>query len=142
MSLLHRSAAVCAVLAALASTGAPADESATAADSAGVPQAAAAAAGEGPAVLRAGPGSSDIRGWYAPDESTLIISTFSHGRFKATLAAPCPGIRHADSIGFSTMGPFELDSSTTVVLPDGRRCRFRDLVGYLPGDAETAQPDP
>lgn len=140
MGRFSRQAAAWAVLAAWA--GAVVGDDTVAGKGADV-AAPAAAAGEGVAVLRSGPGSSDIRDWYAPDESTLIISTFSHGRFKATLAGPCPGIRHAGAIGFSTLGPFELDSSTTVVLPDGTRCRFRDLVTYLPA-AETgaAQRDP
>ena len=75
-------------------------------------------------------GSSDIRGWYAPDSLTLIIDTYAHGKFKATFANSCQGIRFAESLGFSTMGPFELDSSTRVVLPDGQQCFFKDLVRY------------
>lgn len=78
-------------------------------------------------------GSSDIRDWYAPDNRTLIINTYAHGRFKATLAVPCTGLRSAESLGFSTMGPVELDRTTTVILPDGQRCRFNDL-SVLPDD--------
>jgi hypothetical protein len=84
-------------------------------------------AGERPALPKTF-GSSDIKDWYAPDSRTLIINTYGHGRFKATLTSGCAGIRSAETLGFTTMGPFELDSSTTVVLPDGARCGFSDLI--------------
>lgn len=73
-------------------------------------------------------GSSDIKDWYAPDSKTLIINTYGHGRFKATLSGGCAGIRSAETLGFTTTGPYELDGSTTVVLPDGARCGFSDLI--------------
>jgi len=73
-------------------------------------------------------GSSDIKDWYAPDSQTLIINTYAHGRFKATLTGACAGIRSAETLGFTTSGPHELDGSTTVVLPDGVRCGFSDLT--------------
>jgi hypothetical protein len=73
-------------------------------------------------------GSSDIKDWYAPDSQTLIINTYAHGRFKATLTGACTGIRSAETLGFTTTGPYELDRSTTVVLPDGARCGFSDLI--------------
>jgi hypothetical protein len=73
-------------------------------------------------------GSSDIKDWYAPDSQTLIINTYAHGRFKATLTGACTGIRSAETLGFTTSGPHELDRSTTVVLPDGARCGFSDLI--------------
>lgn len=75
-------------------------------------------------------GSSDIRDWYAPDDATIVISTYAHGRFKGTFMNHCQGVRFAEALGFSTMGPYELDSSTRIVLPDGTRCGLRDLVPY------------
>ncbi len=50
----------------------------------------------------------------------------------------CHGILFTDSIGLATMGPFELDKSTTIVLPDGERCHIRELVPYA---AEMEQQD-
>lgn len=85
---------------------------------------------ERPARVPATYGSSDIRDWYAPDNETLIISTYSHGKFKGAFMNRCQGVRFAESLGFSTLGPYELDASTTIVLPDGRRCAFRELVPY------------
>lgn len=75
-------------------------------------------------------GSSEISDWYAPDSATLIIDTYAHGKFKATLTTPCQGIRSAQTLGFSTLGPYELDESTRVTLPDGQQCFFKDLSGY------------
>jgi hypothetical protein len=80
-------------------------------------------------------GSSDIKDWYAPDSRTLIINTYAHGRFKATLTGSCTGISSAETLGFTTMGPYELDRSTTVVLPDGVRCGFSDLSA-MPAEEE------
>ena len=75
-------------------------------------------------------GSSDIRDWYAPDDETIVISTYAHGRFKGNFMNRCQGVRFAETLGFSTMGPYELDSSTSIVLPDGTRCALQDLVPY------------
>ena len=75
-------------------------------------------------------GSSDIKGWYAPNSRTLIVNTYDHGKYQATFRSPCHGIRGADTIGFSTQGGIELDNSTTVVLPDGTRCRLENLRSY------------
>ncbi len=75
-------------------------------------------------------GSSDISDWYAPDNRTIVINTYSQGRFKGTFMNSCQGIRYAESVGFSTMGPYELDESTNIVLSDGTRCAMRDLVPY------------
>ncbi|MBI2993738.1 MAG: hypothetical protein HYY48_06115 [Gammaproteobacteria bacterium] len=93
------------------------------------------AAGEGGApkrepIIRETFGSSDIKDWYAPDDRTLVIGTYAHGKFLGTFANLCTGIRYANALGFSTQGPFELDRSTAIVLPDGQRCFFKDLSAY------------
>lgn len=76
-------------------------------------------------------GSSMIRDWHAPDNKTLIIDVGARGKFKATFMSSCPGIRFTETIAFSTMGPFELDKSTKVILPDGRSCYFKTLELYV-----------
>lgn len=81
-------------------------------------------------IVRETFGSSDIKDWYAPDDRTLVIGTYAHGKFRGTFANICTGIRYTDTLGFSTQGPFELDRSTMVVLPDGQRCFFKDLSAY------------
>lgn len=73
-------------------------------------------------------GSSDIRDWYAPDNETIVITTYAHGSFMGTFMGRCTGIRFAETLGFRTRGPNELDTSTVIVLPDGRRCALRALV--------------
>ncbi len=87
----------------------------------------------GPVQIPTNLGSSDIKGWYAPNSRTLIVNTYDHGKYRATFRSPCHGIRSADTIGFSTQGRIELDNSTTVVLPDGSRCRLEKLNSYKAG---------
>jgi hypothetical protein len=87
--------------------------------------------GDESVVIHSTFGSSDIKNWRAVDNNTLIIETYRHGRLVATFFSPCPGIRYAETIGFSTMGPFDLDRSTTVILPDGQRCHFKELKPYV-----------
>ena len=60
----------------------------------------------------------------------MIIETYTHGDFIAIFAQRCSGIRFAETIGFQTMGPFQLDRSTKIILPDGRRCFFKQLKPY------------
>lgn len=83
-------------------------------------------------------GSSQIRNWYAPDSETLIIETL-RGDFKATFANNCSGIRFAESIGFKLKGGVELDKFTTIVLPDGQTCFFKELVAYDKDEQDSAK---
>ena len=87
--------------------------------------------GDESVVIHSTFGSSDIRNWRAVDNSTLIIETYSKGKLVATLMSSCPGIRFAETIGLSTLGPFALDKYTTVILPDGTRCHFKELNPYI-----------
>ncbi len=82
---------------------------------------------ESDVVVRSGFGSSDIRGWRAVDDSTLIVDTYSRGELVATFTRPCVGIDGAETLGFSTTGPFELDRTTKVILPNGFHCQFESL---------------
>ena len=74
-------------------------------------------------------GSSTIDNWYVLDNSNIVIET-TRRKYKATFMSSCPGIRFTDSIGLSTMGPYQLDKTTTILLPDGRRCHIKELVPY------------
>lgn len=78
-------------------------------------------------VIPSGFGSSRIQSWRVVDDSTMIIEAFGHGELVATFSMPCRGIRSADTLGFATIGPFELDRTTKVILPDGSRCYFKGL---------------
>jgi len=82
-------------------------------------------------VIHSSMGSPDIKNWRVVDNKTLIIETYRHGELLATFGSPCSGIRSASSLGFSTLGPFELDRSTHVILPDGRRCFIKELTPYI-----------
>jgi len=75
-------------------------------------------------------GSSRIRNWYVLDNRTLIIQVTGRQKYKATLMNSCPGLRFTDSIGFATMGPWELDKWTTIHLPGGERCYVKELTRY------------
>lgn len=72
-------------------------------------------------------GAFGVNSWRAVDSRTLIIDTPRHGELVATFFAPCPGIRYAETLGFVTQGPFDLDKTTRVILPDGTRCHFKSL---------------
>lgn len=86
-------------------------------------------------------GSSDIKNWKVLDKYHMVIETYRHGDLLATFSHSCSGLRFADTIGFSTFGPFELDRSTRIILPDGRRCHLKSLVAYEePKDSEAASP--
>lgn len=82
-------------------------------------------------VIHSSMGSPDIKNWRVVDNSTLIIETYRHGDLIATFSPSCSGLRHADTIGFSTMGPFELDKSTKVLLPGGNWCFIKELKPYV-----------
>jgi len=75
-------------------------------------------------------GSSDIKNWRILDKYHMVIETYRHGDLLATFSHACSGARFADTLGFSTFGPFELDRSTKIILPDGRWCHFKSLVAY------------
>jgi len=93
-------------------------------------------------VIHSSMGSPDIKNWRVVDNKTLIIETYRHGDLLATFASPCSGIRFANSLGFSTMGPFELDKSTRIILPDGRWCSIKTLEPYVKLEQkEEAEPE-
>ena len=74
-------------------------------------------------------GSSQIDDWYVLDNKNIVIEA-ARKKYKATFMSSCSGIRFTDSIGLVTMGPYELDKTTTVILPDGRRCHIKELIPY------------
>jgi Family of unknown function (DUF6491) len=84
----------------------------------------------GQVVIHSTFGSSDIKNWRVVDLSRMVIETYSHGDLLATFMQACSGLGFADSLAFSTMGPFQLDRSTSVILPDGRRCQIKSLEPY------------
>lgn len=81
-------------------------------------------------------GSSDIKNWRVLDRYHMVIETYRHGDLLATFSHSCSGLKFADTIGFSTFGPFDLDRSTKIILPDGRWCHLKSLVAYEPEKGE------
>ena len=88
-------------------------------------------------------GTRQIKDWYAIDSKTIIIDTYSYGKFKATFTMSCDRIPFTETIGFLTQGPYALDEYTTVVLSDGERCYIKELVPYNEEDEgeENGEPD-
>lgn len=81
-------------------------------------------------------GTQQIKDWYAIDNKTIVIDTYSYGKFKGTFCMSCYGIPFTDTIGIRTQGPFALDKNTIIVLSDGETCFFQDLVPYSEEDEE------
>jgi hypothetical protein len=85
-------------------------------------------------------GTRQIKDWSVIDNKTIIINTYSYGKFKATFSMNCTGIPYTETIGFLTHGPYALDEYTTVVLSDGERCYIKELLPYINKDEETNEP--
>jgi hypothetical protein len=79
-------------------------------------------------------GTRQIKDWQVIDDKTIIIDTYSYGKYKATFTQPCMGIRSTETIGFMTRGPYALDKYTTIFLGDGERCFIQELVPYTEKD--------
>lgn len=75
-------------------------------------------------------GTSDIKNWRVLDNSHIVFETYQHGDLIATFMMPCHGIRFTDTIGISTLGPFELDKFARVSLPDGGWCQIKELKPF------------
>ena len=87
-------------------------------------------------------GTKQIKDWQAIDNKTIIIDTYSYGKYKATFTMSCTGIPFTETIGFLTQGPYSLDEHTTVVLSNGERCYIKELVPYNEADEEKEKGDP
>lgn len=86
---------------------------------------------QGAVVIHSTFGSNEIKNWRVLDNYNMVIETYSHGDFLATFSRSCSGLRFTETLGFSTLGPFELDKSTKLILPDGQRCHFKELKPYV-----------
>lgn len=82
-------------------------------------------------VVHSSMGGSQIRSWRALDNRTMIIDTYQYGELVATLMWPCHGLAFTEVVAFDTMGPFDLDRTTKVILPDGTTCRFKELKRFI-----------
>jgi hypothetical protein len=81
-------------------------------------------------------GTRQIKDWQAIDNKTIIINTYSYGKYKATFTMTCNGIPFTETIGFLTQGPYALDAHTTIVLSNGERCNIKELIPYNEEDEE------
>ena len=69
-------------------------------------------------------------------DKILIIEATGKKNYRAELFPGCFGLRHTHTLGFQTKGGNSLDKFSSVVLPDGTRCRFKSFV-LIPELAET-----
>ena len=69
-------------------------------------------------------------------DKILIIEATGKKNYRAELFPGCFGLRHTHALGFQTKGGNSLDKFSSVVLPDGTRCRFKSFV-LIPELAET-----
>ncbi len=69
-------------------------------------------------------------------DKILIIEATGKKNYRAELFPGCFGLRHAYTLAFQTKGGNSLDKFSSVVLPDGTRCRFKSFV-LIPEFAET-----
>ena len=75
-------------------------------------------------------GFSQVEDWQVLDNKHIVLEITGRKKFKATFMNSCHGIRFTEIIALSTMGPFELDKFTTIILPDGQRCHIKELIPY------------
>jgi len=75
-------------------------------------------------------GSSRLDDWRVLNGRNLIIELDNGDKYRASLMNYCHGLQFTEVIGFSTLGPYELDQWTTLHLPDGERCYIRELTPY------------
>ena len=69
-------------------------------------------------------------------DKILIIEATGKKNYRAEIFPGCFGLRHAYTLAFQTKGGNSLDKFSSVVLPDGTRCRFKSFV-LIPELAET-----
>jgi Family of unknown function (DUF6491) len=69
-------------------------------------------------------GIHQVGSWRATNDSELVIEDHQKNQYLATLKPPCTGLEKAKSIAFTSHGSSTLDQSSSVVLPNGKRCRF------------------
>ncbi|MEJ2761823.1 MAG: DUF6491 family protein [Gammaproteobacteria bacterium] len=75
-------------------------------------------------------GSSRLWDWHVLDNRHLVVQLNDGTKYLATLMAPCTGLPFTDVLGFSTQGPFQIDSWTNIHLPGGETCYVKTLTKY------------
>jgi len=73
-------------------------------------------------------GIHQVGSWHASNDSQLVLEDHQHNQYMATLKSPCNGLIKAKSIAFISNGNNTLDQSSTLVLPNGKRCPFKTFT--------------
>ena len=73
-------------------------------------------------------GIHKVGSWHAPSDTTLVIEDHQHNQYIATLKIPCTGLKIAKSIAFTNHTSNTLNKSSTVILPNGKRCAFKEFT--------------
>ncbi len=79
-------------------------------------------------------GIHQVGSWRATNDSELIIEDHQKNQYLATLKPPCIGLDQAKSIAFTSHGSSTLNQSSSVVLPNGKRCRFSSFGQQSTGE--------
>jgi len=77
-----------------------------------------------------------IKDWKATSNQELIIETYQDKFYRAKTFNQCVGLRTAENLAFVTRGSNSVDSFSSIVLPDGTRCRFSEFEPYTPPAAD------
>src|SRR5215472_1191145 len=76
-----------------------------------------------PSVHRA-----DMRNWLADGERGLWIQVGNSEWFYARFSAACRGLNSTNSLVFDTGSSGDIDRTSSVVLPEGGRCKMQTLA--------------
>ncbi|MEH6357350.1 MAG: DUF6491 family protein [Pseudomonadales bacterium] len=76
-------------------------------------------------------GIHKVGSWHAASDTTLIIEDHQHNQYLAILKSPCKGLKSAKSIAFTNHTSNTLSKSSTLILPSGKRCAFKNFTQQL-----------
>lgn len=71
---------------------------------------------------------ADMRNWLADGERGLWIQAGNSGWYYARFSAACRGLNSTNSLAFDTGSSGDIDRTSSVVLPQGGRCKMQTLA--------------
>jgi len=72
-------------------------------------------------------GESSIWDWEQQPDGALLLRFIDRGSVRITFARPCRKLPYTESIALLVNGPFSLEQTTTILLPDGERCQIKGM---------------
>ena len=83
---------------------------------------------------------TDMRNWLADGERGLWIQGGNSEWFYARFSAACRGLNSTNSLVFDTGSSGDIDRTTSVVLPEGGRCKLQTFT-HSPGPPKDRNAD-